>query len=201
MTARSFVRVALPATAAVALVLAVMTLRPGPGGAANPSAKGTVATTEPSPLAVGRVRKSDAEWKRQLEPMAYHVLRERGTERAFTGKLLEEHRAGTYVCAGCGLPLFSSETKFDSGTGWPSFFSPVAKNHVTARVDTRYGGVSQEILCARCEGHLGHVFDDGPKPTGLRYCMNSAALAFEAAKPAAKSSAKSATATKTTTKR
>ena len=127
---------------------------------------------------IEKVTKTDAEWKKQLSPLAYDVLRRKGTERAFTGETWNEHRKGTYVCAGCGLTLFSSDTKFESGTGWPSFYMPIAKNHIADQADTSYGMTRDEVLCARCGGHLGHVFDDGPKPTGLRYCMNSVSMKF-----------------------
>jgi len=119
---------------------------------------------------------SDEEWKKRLSPETYEVLRHHGTERAFTGCFLGTKEPGTYVCAGCGNPLFKSGTKFESGTGWPSFTQPVSKDAVTNIEDHSYGMTRVEVRCARCDGHLGHVFPDGPKPTGLRYCMNSAAM-------------------------
>ncbi|KIZ38942.1 MULTISPECIES: peptide-methionine (R)-S-oxide reductase MsrB [Rhodopseudomonas] len=130
------------------------------------------------------IEKTPEEWKQQLTPMQFHILREEGTERPYSSPLLKEHRKGTFACAGCDLPLFSSETKFDSGTGWPSFWQPLA-NAVGERKDGSLGMTRTEIHCRRCGGHLGHVFDDGPKPTGLRYCMDGFALVFhpETAKP------------------
>jgi peptide-methionine (R)-S-oxide reductase len=121
---------------------------------------------------------SAAEWKARLSPMQYQVLREKGTERAYSGDTWDNHAKGTYVCAGCGQEVFSSDTKFESGTGWPSFWAPIHKKAVEERVDTSWFMRRVEIVCSRCGGHLGHVFEDGPKPTGLRYCMNSAALKF-----------------------
>lgn len=126
------------------------------------------------------VRKAPAEWRRLLGPQRYRILREAGTERPFSSPLNKEHRRGTFTCAGCGLPLFSSATKFDSGTGWPSFYRPLPKSVVT-RTDRSLLMERTEVLCRRCGGHLGHVFEDGPKPTGLRYCMNGLALKFRPA--------------------
>lgn len=126
-----------------------------------------------------KVVKTDEEWRKTLTPEQYRILRQQGTEMAFTGKLWNNHEDGTYVCAACGLPLFLSDTKFDSGTGWPSFFRPASESAVATEDDSTLGMRRVEVNCARCGGHLGHLFDDGPRPTGLRYCMNSGALAFE----------------------
>lgn len=125
---------------------------------------------------VEKVVKSDAEWKRILTPEQYYILRQEGTERPFRNAYWDNHEPGTYVCAGCGLTLFSSEQKFDSGTGWPSYYDMAEKGHVLAHRDP--DGRREALVCARCEGHLGHVFDDGPKPTGLRYCIDSGAMKF-----------------------
>jgi peptide-methionine (R)-S-oxide reductase len=128
-----------------------------------------------------KVVKAEEEWKKELTPEQYRVLRQQGTERAFTGRLWDNHEKGAYRCAACGADLFTSETKFDSGTGWPSFSAPVAVDSVETEVDTSLAMRRTEVHCRRCGGHLGHVFEDGPAPTGLRYCINSASLDFEKA--------------------
>jgi peptide-methionine (R)-S-oxide reductase len=132
-----------------------------------------------SHTATGKLVVSNAEWKKVLSPTAYHILREAGTEAPDTGPYVHNKQAGTYYCAACGNALFSSDTKFDSGTGWPSFFRPLGGNSVVTNKDNSMGMVRDEVQCARCGGHLGHVFNDGPQPTGLRYCMDGYALMFE----------------------
>ena len=125
-----------------------------------------------------KIHKTEAEWRKLLTPEQFHVMREKGTERPFTGALLDNHETGTYNCAACNAPLFTSDTKFDSGCGWPSFYDALDSGHVETRTDASHGMTRTEVVCSRCGGHLGHVFEDGPNPTGLRYCINSASLQF-----------------------
>jgi peptide-methionine (R)-S-oxide reductase len=149
--------------------------------AANASCQTKTKKQPSKPSLITKINKTEEEWKKQLTPQQYEVLREKGTERAFSGQYWNNHEEGTYYCAGCHLELFDASTKFESGTGWPSFYQPIKEGVVSIGTDNSYGMARDEVTCARCGGHLGHVFPDGPKPTGQRYCMNSVSLAFEKA--------------------
>jgi peptide-methionine (R)-S-oxide reductase len=158
----------------------MVTRRTALGGLAAFTSAGFLLHSAASAAGADHVGLSDAEWRAKLSPDQFAVLREDGTERPFSSPLLHEKRKGVFACAGCDLDLFSSATKFDSGTGWPSFWAPL-DNAVVTHVDKSFGMIRSAVTCHRCDGHLGHVFDDGPKPTGLRYCMNGVALSFKPA--------------------
>jgi len=172
------------ALGAAALVIGAVTYHPGMSEGNGP--KNPWGFAQESPKRSDKLVLTDAEWKKKLTPGQYKILRNDGTEPAFCGVFYDNHKTGVYHCAGCGLELFRSDAKFDSGTGWPSFFQPVNKEAVWLHMDTGFGMVRWEVRCSKCDGHLGHVFDDGPAPTHLRFCMNSDAMTFTEDKVGAK---------------
>lgn len=167
------------AVGALGLLVACSKTPGSPGASAQAKSHVAAANQTTNSVMKDKILKSDDEWKKQLTPEQYEVLRQKGTERPFTGAFWKTHEAGIYRCAGCGQELFLSDAKFDSGCGWPSFDSAADKSGVELREDHSHGMIRTEVVCARCGGHLGHIFDDGPTPTGKRYCINSASLQFE----------------------